>query len=250
MPDQRLLVDEIHHTGESSFATDGELQRHRVGRELLVDLAQHAVEVRTQAVELVDEEDARQLLTVGVHPDRTRLGFHPAYPAQHDHGPVNHANGADHFGGEVNVAGRVNQVDSMTTPIAGSGRRGDRDAALPLLLHPIELRIPFVHAAHPVDATRVVEDRLRCGRLPGVHVGKDADDAHLVDRCFGFPVHGALFLQCFNMVLEILRKILLRQRQDLFIPNWHHPAALILFINPCLNLTNGRMIFGNALRII
>ncbi len=59
--------------------------------------------------------------------------------------------------------------------------RGDGDAALLLLLHPIHGRGAFVHLAHLMALAGVIEDALGRGRLAGINVGHDAEVAVILD---------------------------------------------------------------------
>lgn len=47
--------------------------------------------------------------------------------------------------GEVDVARGVDDVDAVVFPVASGGGRGDGDAALLLLLHPVHRRRTLVH---------------------------------------------------------------------------------------------------------
>ena len=68
----------------------------------------------------------------------------------------------------------------MFSPITGGGRRGNRDAALLLLLHPVHGRAALVDLANFIRLARVVEDAFRGGRLARVDVRHDADVAVVV----------------------------------------------------------------------
>ena len=67
-------------------------------------------------------------------------------------------------------------------PEAGDGGRGDGDAALALLLHPVGRGLALVHFADFVLATRVEQDALGGGRLPRVDVRDDAEIADFFER--------------------------------------------------------------------
>src|SRR6185312_13842912 len=82
---------------------------------------------------------------------------------------------------EVDVAGRVDDVDPVALPLTGGGGGGDRDPALLLLLHPVHHRGALVHLAHFVGAAGVVEDALGRRRLAGVDVRHDPDVAGLIE---------------------------------------------------------------------
>ena len=83
---------------------------------------------------------------------------------------------------EIDVAGRVDDVDPVVLPEAGRRGRGDRDAAFLLLLHPVHRRGAFVHLADLVGAAGVIEDPLGGRRFAGIDVRHDADVAVPLER--------------------------------------------------------------------
>ena len=83
---------------------------------------------------------------------------------------------------EVDVAGRVDDVDPRVAPLAGGGGARDRDAALLLLDHPVHDRRALVDLTDLVGASRVVEDPLGRRGLAGVDVRHDPDVAHPPER--------------------------------------------------------------------
>ena len=112
-------------------------------------------EVRADAVHLVDVGDARHAVLVGLAPDGLRLRLHAGDRVEQRDGAVEHAQRALHLDGEVHVAGRVDDVDAVVVPLGGGGGRGDRDAALLLLLHPVHGGRALVDLAHLVGAAGV-----------------------------------------------------------------------------------------------
>jgi hypothetical protein len=175
-------LDQVDDAVEVALDAPGQLQ-HRRGRPQPVhDHVDGAVELGPDPVHLVDEADPRHPVGVGLAPDRLRLGLHAADRVEHGHGAVEHAQGALDLDGEVDVAGRVDQVDPVVAPLAGGGGRGDGDAALLLLLHPVHDRGALMDLAHLVGAARVVQDALGRGGLAGVDVGHDPDVARARQR--------------------------------------------------------------------
>ena len=140
------------------------------------------VEVGADAVHLVDERDARDVVLVGLAPDRLGLRLDAADRAEHGDRAVEDAQRALDLDGEVDVAGGVDDVDAVVAPEAGGGGGGDGDAALPLLLHPVHRGGAVVDLAHAVDPARVEEDALGQGGLAGVDVGHDPDIPVSVER--------------------------------------------------------------------
>ena len=175
----RLHLDEVDHADELVFRADRELNRDRVGFELGDDLVEGALEVRADAVHLVDEADARDAVLVGLAPDGLGLRLDAGDRVEHRDRAVEHAQRALDFGREVDVARRVDDVDAVIAPETGRRGRRDRDAALLLLLHPVHDGGAFVDFADLVRDPGVEQDPLRRRRLTGIDVRHDADVARL-----------------------------------------------------------------------
>src|SRR3990167_2497709 len=152
-------------------------------------------EVGAGAVHLVDEGQARHLVLIGLAPDRLGLRLHTAHGAIHHAGTVEHAHRALDFNREVDVPGGVDDVDAVlgeaqlhALPEAGGGCRGDGDAALLLLLHPVHRGGAVMHFADLVVHTCVEQDALGRRRLAGIDVRGNADVAVALDG--GLAGHG------------------------------------------------------------
>ena len=75
--------------------------------------ADDLVEVRAGAVHLVDERNTRHAVLVGLTPDGFRLRLHAADGAEHEHRAIEHAQRTLDFDREVDVAGRIDDVEAM-----------------------------------------------------------------------------------------------------------------------------------------
>ena len=170
-----LHADEVDDALEVVLSTDRNLNRHRIGAEAVDDRRAHVLEVGANAIHLVDERDARHGVLVGLAPHRLGLRLNAGDRVKHGDCTIEHAQGALHLNGEVHVPGCIDDVDAMTAPQRRRGRRGDRDAALLLLDHPVHRRATLMHLAQLVGTTGVEEDALRDGGLARVDVGHDAD---------------------------------------------------------------------------
>jgi hypothetical protein len=80
---------------------------------------------------------------------------------------------------KIDVSGRVDDVDAVLFPLAGHGRRGDRDATLTLLLHVIGGGVAIMHFADAVRHACIVQDTLGGRRLARVDMRGNADIADL-----------------------------------------------------------------------
>ena len=81
------------------------------------------VEVGAGAVHLVDEADARHVVLVGLAPHRLGLRLDAGDAVEHGDGAVEHAQRALDLDGEVDVAGRVDDVDAVVAARSRWSRR-------------------------------------------------------------------------------------------------------------------------------
>ena len=160
-------------------AADRDGERRRVAFEPLLDILDGVGEVGADDVHLVDEDQARHLVLVGLPPDGFGLGLDAFLGVEDDDGAVEHAQAALDLGGEIDVAGRVDQVDRAVAPLEGNAGAVDGDAAFLLFLVVVGVGGALIDAAELVLGAGVKEDVLGGRRLAGIDVGNDADVADL-----------------------------------------------------------------------
>ena len=179
---KRFHLDEVDDALERIRSADRDDDRNRVGAELLLHLVHHAVEVRADAVHLVNERNLRHFVLLGLAPHLLGLGLDAADRAVEGDRTVKNAERALHLGREVHVSGGVDQGEAVVAPL--DARRGglNRDAALLLLHHEVHRRGTVVHFADLVVLARIVKDTLRRRRLAAVDVGHDAEVTHSFER--------------------------------------------------------------------
>src|SRR5690606_16454500 len=113
VPQDGLHLDQVHHTLEVVFSTDGNHHRHRIGLQAVLHLIDNFEEVGTGTVHLVHKCQARHLVLVGLAPDGFGLRLHATHCAVHHASTIQHAHGALHFNREVHVTRGVDDVDAM-----------------------------------------------------------------------------------------------------------------------------------------
>ncbi len=185
LPDHRLHLDQVDDALELVLDPDRQLQRQRHDVKLFLERRRGAEEIGAGAVELVDEDDAGNVVAVGEPPVGLRLRLHPGHALDDEDRPVQHAQAAVDLDVEVDMAGGVDDVDPMAFPLAGDGGGGDGDPALALLLHVVGRGRALVHLADLVRHTRVIKDALGRGCLARVDMRGDADIADLIKRRAG-----------------------------------------------------------------
>ena len=194
VPDHADHAHQIDDALELVLGADRQLDGDRLGAEAIDNVLEALEIVGADLVHLVAEHDARHVVAVALPPHRLGLRLHALVGIEHADGAVEHAQRALHLDGEVDMAGRVDDVEALAVPQRGGRGRGDGDAALLLLLHPVHGRGAFVHLAHLVALAGVIEDALGRGGLAGIDVGHDAEVAVILDRMGAG--HGENFLRC------------------------------------------------------
>ena len=164
--------------GELFLGANRQMQQQRRGLELVAHLLHDALELRADAIHLVDKCDPRHAVLVGLAPDGFRLRLDAANRAEHRDRAVEHAQRALDLDREIDVSRRVDNIDAVVAPETGGRCRRDRDAALLLLHHPVHRRGAFVHLADLVVDAGIEEHALGGGGLAGIDVRHDADIAH------------------------------------------------------------------------
>src|SRR5690606_16183899 len=122
--------NEVDNTLELALGTDRQLNRHRLRAETVDDVLQAAEEVRADLIHLVGEDDAWHPVLVALAPDGLRLRLDALIAVEHHNGAVEHAQRAFDFDREVDVARRVDDVQTLVVPESGGRGRRNRDAAL------------------------------------------------------------------------------------------------------------------------
>ena len=130
---------------------------------------------------MFDDGDDLELVLdreVGV---REGLRLDPLRRVDDEHGALTGLERTRDLVGEVDVPGRVDQVQLVALPVDPHRLRLDRDPALALELHRVEQLVAHVALG---DRVRQLEDPVRERRLPVVDVG---DDREVADSAL---VHG------------------------------------------------------------
>src|SRR6202012_1872343 len=120
-----------------------------------------------------------------------RLRPDAGHAVEHDDRAVEHAQRAVDLDVEVDVPGRVDQVDLRAVPVHRDGRAVDGDAALALLRIEGQARVAVVHFADAMVLARVEQDAFGGRGLARVDVRDDADVAQVAEG--GVRGHGESF---------------------------------------------------------
>src|SRR5579859_820451 len=204
LPNDGSVADQVDQADETGLDADRQLHHQRTRAQAIGDHLDRTVEIRADAVHLVHETDARHAVLVGLTPHRLGLRFDTGDAVEQRHRPVQHAQAALDFDGEVDMAGGVDDVDAMALPETGGGGRRDGDAALLLLLHPVHRGGAVIDLAHAVGLARVIQNPLSRRRLTGINVGHDADITIQIER--GLAGHDGASEEPFLALPAVMRE--------------------------------------------
>ena len=202
--DDGLHGDEVDDALEVALGTDRQLDRHGVRAEAVDHRLDAALEIGADAVHLVDVGDARDGVLVRLAPDRLGLWLYTCNGVEEGDSTIENAQRALHLDREVHVAGRIDDVDAVISPLARGGGRRDRDTALLLLLHPVHRGGALVDLAHLVGLSGVIQDALGRRRLARIDVGHDPDVPGLFER--ELARHGAFSSLCAVFLRRVPRQ--------------------------------------------
>ena len=123
-------------------------------------------------VHFVEEEEGGDAVAGEELPEGAAVALDAVRPTDDEDGAVQHRQDPLRLGGEVHMAGGVQQLDLRVSGGEGGFLCVDGDAPLPLLDVGIQEGVPVVHPAQFPDGAALVEQGLGEGGLARVHVCK------------------------------------------------------------------------------
>ena len=148
------------------------------------DLRGVPLRVGSRQIDLVQHRDDRQIVLERQIQIGQRLRFDALGGVDQQDGALTGSERTRHLVGEVDMSGRVDQMQDVVLARVGTGARNpgkshilrlDGDAALALDVHPIEVLRPH---GPTVDDTRQLQHAIGERRLPVVDVRDDAEVAN------------------------------------------------------------------------
>ena len=110
--------------------------------------------VRARKVHLVDEEERRHAVALQQPPERAGVALHAVRAADDKDRVVEHLQGALRFGGEIDVARRIEQRDVRAAAVEHRLLGKDGDAALALERFGVQKGVAVIDAAKRAQRAR------------------------------------------------------------------------------------------------
>ena len=207
--DLSVHIDQINDTTEGILLADGQLDRHAVGVQTIMQHLDAAEEVGTHGIHLVDVNHAGDFVLISLTPNGLRLRLDTALSSQNGHRTVQDAQGTLDLNSKVHVARGVDDVDAVTVllecnrillglrvaPVAGGSSGSDGNTTLLLLNHPVHGGTAIVDFADLVVDAGVIQNTLGGSRLTSINVGHNADISRHLKRNFSGCSHEINLLQ-------------------------------------------------------
>src|ERR1051326_5417340 len=114
--------------------------------------------VRAGTIHFVDERNTRNAVFVRLTPHGFGLGFDAANSTEHSDSAIQNAKRTLYFCSEVNVTGRINDIDTVIRPEASRGRGGNGNPTFLFLLHPVHSSGAFMHFTDLVIDAGVIKN--------------------------------------------------------------------------------------------
>ena len=213
--DERFHLHQIDNASEVAFATDGNLNRSGIGAQAIANLAVNLEEVCPGAIHLVDEDDPRDCIAIGLPPHGFRLGLDATDGTEDRDHAVEHSHGTLHLNGEIHVTGSVDNIDLMVLPGRTDCSGSDGNSPLPLLSHPVCYGRSVMDFSHFVNDAGIEQNALCCGGFSSIDMCCDADVTYSFERdcsCHSYLlVFLPLLMLLWILFLSVLKAIGNRQ---------------------------------------
>ncbi|MNX63408.1 hypothetical protein D3C86_944040 [compost metagenome] len=171
-----LEPDQVHVALEGPPFADGQLERHGVGREALVDLLEdRGIGLGGVLLDPVDEDQDRQRERAGRLEGLAGVGVHPLGRVDDEQRRVGAGHGKLGVGREVVAARHVEEVEGVVAPLARGDARLHRQLAQDLLAVEVGGGVAGLDPAAQRDRGHVEQHALDQGRLADP-VGTDDGD--------------------------------------------------------------------------
>ena len=207
--DLSVHIDQVNDTAEGILLADGQLDRHAVGVQTIMQHLDAAEEVGTHGIHLVDVNHAGDFVLISLTPNGLRLRLDTALSSQNGHRTVQDAQGTLDLNSKVHVARGVDDVDAVTVllecnrillglrvaPVAGGSSGSDGDTTLLLLNHPVHGGTAIMNFADLVIDAGVVQNTLGSSSLTSIDMGHNADISRHLKRNFSGCSHEINLLQ-------------------------------------------------------
>ena len=173
--DIRLHFQQVDDALEIFFSADRQLDRNSVSFKSVMKHIKNVVEVSAHNIHLVYINHSGDLVVISLTPNCFGLRLNASLSTENGYGSVEYTERSFNLYGEVNVSRGVDDVESVTLPVASSSSGGDCDTSLLLLCHPVHRSCTLVSFSNFMVYTGIKQDTLGRGCFTGVNMSHDTN---------------------------------------------------------------------------
>ena len=132
-----LHINKVDDTTDIFFETNWKVNSESILRETLVDRVERLVEVTTDLVNFVNETETWHAVLGSLAPNSFGLSFDTHLTIENSNGTIKHAKRTFYFGGKVDVARGIDNVNFVTFPSGGNSCGSNGNTTFLFLFHPV-----------------------------------------------------------------------------------------------------------------
>ena len=132
-----LHIDKVDDTTDVFFKTDWKVNGESILRETLVNRVERLVEVATDLVNFVNKTEAWHAVFGSLAPNSFGLSFDTHLTVENGNSTIEHTKRAFYFGGKVDVARGIDNVNFVTFPSGGNSCGSNGNTTFLFLFHPV-----------------------------------------------------------------------------------------------------------------
>ncbi len=184
-----FIAQHVQHPVEAGAGIHRNVQRKDAPAKPLLHLAHHRVEIHVLLVHPVHHDHFRDAVAGRVIPHPVGADADPVLRVNHHQREIADAQRAQPFADEVEITGRINDVELFPHPLRVQQRSGDGNLAVLFADVVIRHRGAVGDAAHAGDDAAAHEHGLAKHRLAGRSV---TDDGEVTDVCRSVIFHSGI----------------------------------------------------------
>jgi hypothetical protein len=151
------------------------VHKNGAGAQPRFNLPENAQMISSRAVQLIDESQSRNFIVIGLPPNSFALRLNPLDPGKDDYGAIQHPQASFNFGGEINMARRIDQIYLMVVPAKRRSGGGNRYAPLSFIVSEVHDGFTVVHLANFMGLPGVEKEPFRCCCFARIDMSYDPD---------------------------------------------------------------------------
>ena len=182
--DFSFAFQQVDNALECGFSANRELHCNSLSVKSVVNGLNCVKEICAYGIHLVNKCDTRYMVMICLSPNGFRLGLNAVLSTEYCYGTIKYAERTFNFYSEVYVPWSINDVYSVSFPMAGGSCGSNGNPAFLFLFHPVHGSCAIMNFTNLMIYTGVVKNTFRGSCLAGIDVCHDTDITGFYKRKF------------------------------------------------------------------